>query len=254
MHENRETSWLAAEQAGSPAGKGLGRSVRANGGEESDGVAVAMQQANKVAEQQAAVAESVEGRTPTKENTSQEHTPPAQDGPRVSQGLAGVRGVARARRQEKFTSLLHHLSLDLLRSSFRHLKKEAAPGVDGVRWAEYEEGCMGQGCMGQTEATPTKTLALGRSAPSQHRFYGVAVPFIAVYRRSGLCHCPTKPRCGRARGAPPGQADASALVPRCPRRPACPGAEKAGPKPRRGHRLRPRTRIFVGVASDCLNV
>jgi group II intron reverse transcriptase/maturase len=99
-----------------------------------------MQQANKVAEQQAAVAESVEGRTPTKENTSQEHTPPAQDGPRVSQGLAGVRGVARARRQEKFTSLLHHLSLDLLRSSFRHLKKEAAPGVDGVRWAEYEEG------------------------------------------------------------------------------------------------------------------
>jgi hypothetical protein len=97
-----------------------------------------MKQANKEAEQQAAAAESVEGRTPTKENISQAHTPPAQDGPRVSQGLAGVREVAGARRQGKFTSLLHHLTIDLLRSSFRRLKKEAAPGVDGVRWAKYE--------------------------------------------------------------------------------------------------------------------
>ena len=90
-----------------------------------------MKQANKEAEQQAAAAESAEGRTPTKENISQAHTPPAQDGPRVSQGLAGVREVARARRQGKFTSLLHHLTIDLLRSSFRHLEKEAAPGETG---------------------------------------------------------------------------------------------------------------------------
>jgi group II intron reverse transcriptase/maturase len=140
MDENRETSSSTARQSGSPAGKGLGRNVRTNGGEESDGVAVPMKQANKEAEQQVAATESVEGRTPTKENTSQERTPPAQDGPRVSQGLAGVREVARARRQEQFTSLLHHLTIDLLRAGFRHLKKEAAPGVDGVRWAEYEDG------------------------------------------------------------------------------------------------------------------
>ncbi len=140
MHEDRETSSLTDGQAGSPAGQGQGRTVRANGGEESDGVAVPMKQANKAAEQPAAAAESAEGRTPTKENTSQARTPPAQDGSRVSQGLAGVRQVARARKQERFTSLLHHLSIDLLRASFRHLKKEAAPGVDGVRWAEYEYG------------------------------------------------------------------------------------------------------------------
>ena len=91
MHENRETSSLTAKQLGSPAGKGLGRTVRTYGGEESDGVEVPLKQANKAAEQQAAAAESAEGRTPTKENISQAHTPPAQDGPRVSQGLAGVR-------------------------------------------------------------------------------------------------------------------------------------------------------------------
>ena len=58
----------------------------------------------------------------------------------MSQGLAGVRQLARARRREQFTTLLHHLTVDLLRSSFQRLKKEAAPGVDGVRWREYEDG------------------------------------------------------------------------------------------------------------------
>jgi group II intron reverse transcriptase/maturase len=54
--------------------------------------------------------------------------------------LAGVRQVAKERKQERFTTLLHHLTLDLLRASFYALKKGAAPGVDGVRWREYEDG------------------------------------------------------------------------------------------------------------------
>ena len=73
-------------------------------------------------------------------NISQHRTPPAQDGPSVSQGLAGVRKVAKERKQERFTTLLHHLTVDSLRASFHALKKYAAPGVDGVRWQEYEEG------------------------------------------------------------------------------------------------------------------
>jgi len=36
--------------------------------------------------------------------------------------------------------LLHHLTVDLLRDSYYALQREAAPGVDGVRWAEYEDG------------------------------------------------------------------------------------------------------------------
>ena len=57
---------------------------------------------------------------------------PTQSGKRMSQGLDGVRKAAKDRKQEQFTSLLHHLSIDLLRDSFYALKRKASPGVDGV--------------------------------------------------------------------------------------------------------------------------
>ncbi len=77
----------------------------------------------------------------TKENISRTHTYPTQGGrKRVSQGLAGVRRAARERKGEQFTALLHHMTPALLRESFYALKREAAPGVDGVGWEEYEEG------------------------------------------------------------------------------------------------------------------
>ena len=82
----------------------------------------------------------MEGRPLTKENTHQSSTPPTQGGERVSQGLAGVRRAAQARKGEKFTALLHHLTTGLLRDSFFALKRQAAPGVDGVTWQEYEAG------------------------------------------------------------------------------------------------------------------
>jgi group II intron reverse transcriptase/maturase len=58
----------------------------------------------------------------------------------VSQGLAGVRKAARESKELKFTTLLHHLSVDLLRVCFYAMKRKAAPGVDGVTWAEYKTG------------------------------------------------------------------------------------------------------------------
>jgi RNA-directed DNA polymerase len=58
----------------------------------------------------------------------------------MSQGLDGVRKAAKERRQERFTALLHHLSVDLLGDSFCALKRGASPGVDGVTWQEYETG------------------------------------------------------------------------------------------------------------------
>ena len=58
----------------------------------------------------------------------------------MSQGLAGVRKAARENKEMKFTALLHHLTIDLLRESFYSLKRKAAPGVDGVTWQEYELG------------------------------------------------------------------------------------------------------------------
>src|SRR5438874_13493397 len=65
---------------------------------------------------------------------------PTQSGKGMSQGLHGVRQAAKERKQERFTALLHHLSVGLLRDSFFALKRQAAPGVDGVTWQEYESG------------------------------------------------------------------------------------------------------------------
>jgi len=54
--------------------------------------------------------------------------------------LQGVRRTAREKKQERFTALLHHVTVDLLRESFHGLKKQASCGVDGVTWYEYEQG------------------------------------------------------------------------------------------------------------------
>jgi len=40
----------------------------------------------------------------------------------------------------RFTALLHHVDVELLRSSYYHLKRKAAAGVDGVTWQEYGNG------------------------------------------------------------------------------------------------------------------
>jgi RNA-directed DNA polymerase len=109
--------------------------------EESDCTTVPMNQPNKEGQPSA---EAGEGRVRTKENIVQSNTSPTQSGKRVSQGLHGVRRAAKERKQERFTALLHHLSVSLLRDSFYALKRQAAPGVDGVTWEEYETGLEGR--------------------------------------------------------------------------------------------------------------
>ncbi len=104
--------------------------------EESDCAIVPMKLTNN---EDKTSAEPAEGRAQTKENDAQSHTPPTQSGTRVSQGLGGVRQTARDRKQERFTALLHHLTIDLLRESYYALQRSAAPGVDGVSWQQYEQ-------------------------------------------------------------------------------------------------------------------
>ncbi len=106
-------------------------------GEESDRGVVPVKPANKGTRVPAEVAE---GRPRPKENCVEPHMSPTPSGKRVSQGLHGVRRTARERKQERFTALLHHVTVDLLRESFYALKRKAAPGVDGVTWQEYETG------------------------------------------------------------------------------------------------------------------
>ena len=57
----------------------------------------------------------------------------------MSRGLTGVREAAERDKELKFTALLHHVNVPLLLESYKKLRKDAAPGVDGVTWVEYGE-------------------------------------------------------------------------------------------------------------------
>ena len=58
----------------------------------------------------------------------------------VLTGLERVRRTAREDKQACFTALLHHLTVELLRDSFDRLKRQAAPGIDGQTWKQYQQG------------------------------------------------------------------------------------------------------------------
>ncbi|HEY8709035.1 MAG TPA: group II intron reverse transcriptase/maturase [Burkholderiaceae bacterium] len=111
-----------------------------NGPEKSDSAIRAVKPANKAA---SAAAEWVEQRAGTKGNTDQPHTRRTQSRGSVSPGLERVRDAARQRKKERFTALLHHVTVDLLRDAFLALKRHAAPGVDGVTWQDYEAALEG---------------------------------------------------------------------------------------------------------------
>jgi RNA-directed DNA polymerase len=80
----------------------------------------------------------MEGRRPTKENTGQATSPRTQSRTSELSDLRGVREVARRDKRTRFSALLHHVTTELLRDSYYALKRDAAPGVDGVTWQEYE--------------------------------------------------------------------------------------------------------------------
>jgi RNA-directed DNA polymerase len=107
-----------------------------NGCGKSDSVIVAEKPTNKAGR---LAAELVERRAGTEGNAVQQSTRRAQYRESVSQALARIRRVASQRKKEKFTALLHHISLELLNEAFSDLKENAAPGVDGLTWRAYEE-------------------------------------------------------------------------------------------------------------------
>ena len=106
-----------------------------NDPEESDPAVVATNLANKAG---SPAAEQGEPRAGTKGKADQHSTCRAQDRESVSQVLDRIRQAARHRTKEKFTALFHHISPEALRTAFYALKREAAPGVDGMTWRTYE--------------------------------------------------------------------------------------------------------------------
>jgi retron-type reverse transcriptase len=94
--------------------------------------------------------------------------------------LVGVRQAAKKRKQEKFTALLHHLTLDLLRDSYYALRRQAAPGMDGVTWQEYETELAGrladlhsQVHRGAYQAQPSRRVYIPK-ADGRQRPLGIA--------------------------------------------------------------------------------
>ena len=105
--------------------------------EKSDLAIVASKPTNKAGKP---AAEPVERRAGTEGNARQQSTRRAQDRASVSQALERVRQAARHRKKERFTTLFHHLSPQMLRTAFLALKRDAAPAVDGLTWQDYEAG------------------------------------------------------------------------------------------------------------------
>lgn len=103
----------------------------------SDGPMVPTKRPNNAA---TAAAEGVEGRGLTEGNTAERNAARTQrrDHAALSE-LDRVRERARRDRQARFTALLHHITVDRLWVAYRHLHRNAAPGVDGVTWEQYGE-------------------------------------------------------------------------------------------------------------------
>src|SRR3954451_24103631 len=123
MHENREISCASWSKDQDWSAKAINRTADVHAQEKSDCAIVPLNRSNKEVQ---ASAEVGEGRAQTEENIVQSQMSSTQSGKHMSQGLRGVREVATVRKQERFTALLHHITIDLLRDSFLALQRVAA--------------------------------------------------------------------------------------------------------------------------------
>ena len=85
------------------------------------------------------VAELTEGRPVTKGNSQQHDRIRTQSRGNSTSRMLAVREAAQRDKHQQFTSLFHHINEELLLQSFRQLKRQSAPGCDGVTWDSYEQ-------------------------------------------------------------------------------------------------------------------
>jgi len=92
---------------------------------------------------QGGAAEAVEGRGSAEGNAASKTRSGHRAGQSVSSELGRVRRAAQRDRDARFTALLHHVDVDRLRAAYRAIRPTAAPGVDGVSWADYGQDLEG---------------------------------------------------------------------------------------------------------------
>ena len=111
-----------------------------HGAEKSDLPIVPAKRANNAVR---AAAEPVEGSGGTKGNAALQSTVRTQSRAAVSQAQDRIREAVNRNRKDRLTSLLHHVSTDVLRWAFLNLKRQAAPGTDELTWDAYAEDLEG---------------------------------------------------------------------------------------------------------------
>jgi RNA-directed DNA polymerase len=102
--------------------------------EKSDEGVIPMKQPNK---EGSPSAEAVEGRTSPEGNGGKTAAARTLRRDTASNGLVAVRRAARQSKSVRFTALLHHITVDLLKQSYLALERDSAPGIDGVTWQAY---------------------------------------------------------------------------------------------------------------------
>ena len=105
--------------------------------QQSDGAILAGKAANKGAR---APAEPLERRAPAERNPQRTGTVRTQSRGAVSPGAERIRQYVERKPGEKLIALLHHITPEALEAAYLALKRDAAPGVDGVTWREYGDG------------------------------------------------------------------------------------------------------------------
>src|SRR5258707_8004870 len=124
------------DRQGGPVHEGNSRTMNMHADENSDGVIVPAKRPNK---EGLPSAEAVEGRTPPKGNGDETAAARTLRRDNASNGLIAVRRAARQSKSVRFTALLHHITIDLLKRSYLSLERDSAPGIDGVTWQTYGE-------------------------------------------------------------------------------------------------------------------
>lgn len=137
LHGSWEISSVPEPRGAGGTGKAKSRNPVVHAGEKSDTPVVPKKPPNNGDDP----AEVVEGRGVAKGNVNKNPASRTQSrNSCASMGLEGVRVVARLDKTVRFTALLHHITPRLLVESFYALRHDAAAGVDGVTWRDYEEG------------------------------------------------------------------------------------------------------------------
>src|SRR6266567_1311263 len=128
----------------------------------------------------ATAAEVGEERGRAKGNTDSKPPSGLSAGFEASSALGRVREVARRDKDARFTALLHHVTLFRLREAYWAISPKAAPGVDGVTWAEYGQDLevnlqdlLGRVQSGRYRATPSRRVYIPK-ADGRLRPLGIA--------------------------------------------------------------------------------